>query len=93
MSARISFLENILIGNLLSFAKGVNINIQNQIDCKLLSMDEPRITTVKGVKMMAFDVEFKSNLSLPDYMGLGKHVSIGYGTIVRAYNTENNHKE
>lgn len=93
ITARISFLENILIGNLLSFAKGMKIEIKNQIVCKLLSMDEPRLTTVKGVRMMTFDVEFKSNLSLPDYMGLGKHVSIGYGTVVRAYNTENNHKE
>ena len=68
----------------------VNLKYKNQIVCKLLSMEEPRLTTVKGIRMMTFDVEFKSNLSLPDYMGLGKHVSIGYGTIVRAYNTEKN---
>ena len=88
MSARISFLENILIGNILSFAKGMQIDVKDKIICKLLSMDEPRLTTVKGVKMMAFDVEFKTNMSLPDYMGIGKHVSIGYGTVVRKYNKE-----
>lgn len=90
-SARISFLENILIGNLLSFAKGMGIQIQEEIICKLLSLDEPRLIQVKGVKMMAFDGEFKTNLSLPDYMGLGKHVSIGYGTVVRKYS--NNEKK
>ena len=89
ITARISFLENILIGNLLSFAKGMKIDIKEQIVCKMLTLDEPRLTTVKGVKMMAFDAEFKTNLSLPDYMGIGKHASIGYGTIVRAYNKEN----
>ena len=93
MSARISFLENILIGNILSFAKGMQIDVKDKIICKLLSMDEPRLTTVKGVKMMAFDVEFKSNMSLPDYMGIGKHVSIGYGTVVRKYNKENNNSK
>lgn len=92
-TSRISFLENILIGNLLSFAKGVGIEITNKIECKLLAMDNPRLMTVKGVKMMAFDVEFKTNMSLPDYMGLGKHVSLGYGTVVREYNKENNNKE
>lgn len=84
-SARIAFLENILIGNLLSFAKGMKIDIQKEITCKLLSLSEPRLINVKGVKMMAFDTEFKTNLSLPDYMGIGKHASIGFGTVVRAY--------
>jgi hypothetical protein len=29
-------------------------------------------------------------MSLPDYMGIGKHASIGYGTVVRQYQKENN---
>lgn len=89
MTSRITFLENILVGNLLSFAKGMGIDIKEQIHCKLLTIDEPRLVKVKGVKMMAFDAEFKTNLSLPDYMGLGKHVSIGYGTVVRKYEDNN----
>ena len=48
-------------------------------------METPKIVTAKGVKMLAFDVEFKTNLSIPDYMGIGKHVSLGYGTVVRNY--------
>ena len=90
ITARISFLENILIGNLLSFAKGMGIDTKDEISCKLLSLDEPRIVTAKGVKMMSFDAEFKTNMSLPDYIGIGKHVSIGYGTVVRVYNNEEN---
>lgn len=93
ITARISFLENILIGNLLSFAKGMKIDIQNQIVCKMLTLNEPRLVRVKNVNMMAFDAEFKSNLSLPDYMGIGKHASIGYGTVVRVYDNEKNSKE
>lgn len=30
---------------------------------------------------MGFDIRFKSNVSLPDYIGLGKGVSIGFGMI------------
>lgn len=85
-SARIEFLERMLVGNLLSFAKGMNINVEKELVCKILAIEEPCLVTAKGVKMMAFDVEFKTNLSLPDYMGIGKHVSLGFGTVVRVYN-------
>ena len=30
---------------------------------------------------MAFDIEFKTNLSLPQYIGIGKNASVGYGTL------------
>lgn len=41
--------------------------------------------------MMIFNATFKSNVSLPDYIGLGKGVSIGYGEIRKQnnYNTNN----
>lgn len=32
---------------------------------------------------MSFDADFQCNLNLPDYIGIGKHTSIGYGTITR----------
>ena len=86
ITSKIIFLEQILIGNLLSFAKGLDLYIEKEIICKLLSLNDPHLIKAKGVKMMAFDAEFKTNLSLPDYMGLGKHASIGFGTVVRVYN-------
>lgn len=87
---QIAFLESILVGNILSFAKGMGITIDKQITCKLLELNKPKIVVAKGVKMMAFDVEFKSNISLPDYMGIGKHVSLGFGTVVRHYEKSTN---
>lgn len=89
ISERIAFLEKILIGNLLSFAKGVNIEVKEQIQCKLISLREPRIVEIKKIKMMSFDAEFRTNISLPDYVGLGKHVSVGYGTVVKTHNENN----
>lgn len=83
------FLEQILIGNLLSFAKGLNIYIEKEIICKLLTLKDFRLIKAKGVKMMAFDAEFKANISLPDYIGIGKHASLGFGTVVRIYNENN----
>ena len=35
---------------------------------------------------MAFDIEFVTNMSLPDYIGIGKNASIGYGVITHVRN-------
>lgn len=88
-------LENLLTANILSMAKGLGVHFERQVECKITAMEEPRLTTYKGVKMMAFDAEFKSNVSLPDYVGLGKGVSLGMGTVVRKRkkkNDENNNE-
>lgn len=79
---RYAFLERLLTGNILSFAKSMGVYFDKRVECKITSADEPRIVNYKGVKMMSFDVEFKSNVSLPDYIGLGKGVSLGFGTVV-----------
>lgn len=79
---RYAFLERLLTGNILSFAKNMGVYLDKQVECKITSADEPRIVNYKGVKMMSFDVEFKANVSLPDYIGLGKGVSLGFGTVV-----------
>ncbi len=80
------FLENILKGNILSFAKGLNIYLDKQVECKITRLSEPTITRYKGLKLSMFDAEFSANVSLPDYVGLGKGVSLGYGTIIKAIN-------
>lgn len=83
VSEKVSFLERILIGNILSFAKGIGVTLKSNIECKLTSMTAPRLQKYKGVKMMAFDVSFKANVLLPDYIGIGKGVSLGFGIIKR----------
>ncbi len=82
-SERISFLENILVANLLSVLKGLGIHAGKEIGCKLTWLSAPYRLTNKNVKLMAFDAEFKTNLSLPDYVGVGKNASIGYGVVTR----------
>lgn len=83
LAERSAFLENILKGNILSFAKGLDIFFDKQVFCKILWLSEPSVTLYKGVKLTMFDAEFVTNVSIPDYTGLGKGVSIGYGTTVR----------
>ena len=75
------FLNNILIGNILSMCKGLGIIINHRI--KLSSYLNPVTIKYKSVLMTAFTGEFITNCNLPDHIGLGKGVSHGFGTIIR----------
>lgn len=81
LAERYDFLERKLIGNILSFAKGLGIYFETRLACKILEVEDPYWIAYKGVRMMAFNVRFKTNVSLPDNIGLGKGVSLGNGTI------------
>lgn len=81
LAERCALLERLLTSNILSFAKGVGIHFDEQVVAKITQLDEPRMQHYKGVRLLSFDAEFKTNVSLPDYIGLGKGVSLGNGTI------------
>ena len=80
---KIRILERVLIGNILSFLKGVDIHLEEQINLHITNITRQRATTYKRIKLMAFDIEFKANLCLPSYIGIGKNASIGYGTLTK----------
>ena len=84
---RVSLLEHILIGNILSMAKGLGIHFEKQITCSITRLSEPSTVKVKNIKIMMFDADFESNVSLPNWVGIGKHASIGFGIV-----TEEKHK-
>ncbi|MDO9154258.1 MAG: CRISPR-associated endonuclease Cas6, partial [Paludibacter sp.] len=77
------------IGNILSMGKGIDIQFDKEITCKITNIIETTTMSYKNVKMMSFDVEFKSNVSLPDYIGIGKGTSIGYGMIAQKREQKN----
>lgn len=81
LADRYVFLEKKLIGNILSFAKGMDIYFENRVVCKIVEVEEPYWISYKGVRMMAFNLCFKSNISLPEGIGLGKGVSLGNGIL------------
>ena len=85
VAERAQMLERMLVGNILSACKGMGIRIVRPIEAKLLQIDTPRKVYYKGVPWMSFGGEVRCNVSLPDYIGLGKGASLGHGTIVRKY--------
>ncbi len=86
MAQRILFLEGKLIGNLLAFFTEMGFRAEKQIDLHITDIKGQRLAHYKGVKLMAFDVEFKANLILPQYIGIGKSASVGFGTLTRITN-------
>ncbi len=81
LADRISFLERILTGNLLSFAKGIGWTVDKQIKVRIINIVNSRPVKLKSQKLMGFDIEFKSNVFIPNQIGLGKSVSLGYGVV------------
>lgn len=80
---RIHILERVLIGNILSFLKGVDIHLEKQLELHITNITNQKPAAYKKVKLMAFDIEFKINLSLPQHIGIGKNASVGYGILTK----------
>jgi hypothetical protein len=76
-----NFFKKILIGNILTFAKGVDWWIEEEV--KVVPKLEVVNVKFKNKDMIGFVGEFYSNVSLPEYIGLGKSTARGFGTIAK----------
>ncbi len=74
-------LKNILTANILSFFKGIDHQEDQKINVTLKV--QPKETQFKNKTMLAFSGSFVSNALLPSYIGLGKSVARGFGSIVK----------
>lgn len=80
---KLSFLERILIGNILSFAKGINWTVEDPIRIHLSDIPKIKPIKYKGQNLLSFDLAFKTNVFLPFDIGLGKGASVGFGTLLK----------
>jgi hypothetical protein len=74
-------LQRILTGNLLSFAKGIGWFIEGRVLADVPSPPLLKTRKFKGVNIDVFDMEIVTNMTLPEGLGIGKGVSLGYGVI------------
>jgi len=77
---RRQFLENILVGNFLSALKGLSVFIDFKIHVEIKKFRSIK-TVAHENEFQAFYVEVTTNISLPRYIGVGKSVSKGFGTL------------
>lgn len=76
---RRALLNKILIGNILSISKylGYTVPFEIKVNTELY----PIKVTYKNIDMIGFKGIFETNFVIPDYMGIGRKVSHGYGTV------------
>jgi hypothetical protein len=77
---RKELLRRILVGNILSMLKGLDIHLDFQIK---LNIDKYKTvkTSAHDNQFVGFRAVFDVNLQLPKYVGLGKSVSKGFGAV------------
>lgn len=74
-------LRKTLVGNILSMSKSLGYTVPGQIKCEINL--NPGSSKMKGVEIATFKGSFITNFLIPDYFGLGKSVSRGFGTVKR----------
>ncbi len=78
---RREFLRRTLAGNLLSMSKSLDYQVPERIKCDV--QVKIRKNRLKGVTLMAFIGGFHTNFLIPDYLGIGKSVSRGFGAVTK----------
>jgi hypothetical protein len=88
---KIELLEKILLANILSFLEGISLYVEEKIEIKVKHILDQRLELYKGQEMEAFSLRFETNVSLPNYIGLGKGSSTGFGILKedKQYNKTN----
>lgn len=82
-SERKRLLEKILVGNIISMSKGLSYTVSAPIEANILKIKEVQ-TYLKRNPMLGFLGSFSVNFEIPDYEGIGKSVSRGFGTVKRS---------
>ena len=82
------FINRILVGNILSFCKGFGIVCNRRLYAHT-HIDAEEVL-FKGVQMNAFKGKIRMNFDFPDFIGIGKASSFGFGSIQKVINGDSN---
>ncbi|MFN4253903.1 MAG: CRISPR-associated endonuclease Cas6 [Saprospiraceae bacterium] len=82
LAGRVAMLERLLAAHILSFARGVGCEFERHLEVRITRLQrDDEWVSYKDVKILAFTLEFGTNASLPDWVGLGKGASMGFGVL------------
>ena len=87
IAQQFAFLERLLATHIIAFADSVEWQIPEQFEIIITKMIKDEIISHKSVKSLVFSLEFDTKVSLPNYIGLGKAVALGFGVIRRQRQT------
>ncbi len=81
MTERSQLLERVLVGHLLGFATQMGWKLPERLEVNLLYLHQIKQINYRGNPVLAFDISFEANIELPNKIGLGKGLSLGYGVL------------
>lgn len=76
-----ALLQRILIGNILSMLKGLGIRINFRVNVEISKL-KSTTAIAHDNKFAGFYCNCQANIVLPEYCGLGKSVSKGFGVLI-----------
>lgn len=76
---RVNLLENILTGQILGFCDAMGWRLPERLEVSLQHLNFMQRVRYHGTPMLAFNVAYTANVSLPSGIALGKGASHGYG--------------
>ena len=82
---KVRFVEKLLTSHVSLFAEEMDSTFTHPLRVSITNIKSEKFIEYKGVFHLTFCLEFKSNLYIPEYIGIGKGVSVGFG-IVRSKN-------
>lgn len=82
LAQRAALLEQVLVGQLLGFCTAMGYELPERLEVSILDLERTLKVSLHGNPMLALDVAFAANLSLPQGLGLGRGVSTGYGVVL-----------
>jgi len=80
---RMSHLERVLQNQVIALLQQLNCSPEQDLQVKIQQVQRERWVSFKDVKVLAFSLEFSAHVALPDYVGLGKGCSMGWGVLKR----------
>ena len=79
---RVHLLEGALWGHLCHLCEGLNIDLpKSGLELYLSSIDHSTYANCYGFQKLALDITFESNFPLPESIGLGQGVTLGFGKV------------
>lgn len=84
ISERRELLKKILIGNILSMSKHLEYNVPGTIQADI-ELSATKVS-YKDVPLIGFKGIFEVNFLIPEYLGIGKAVSHGFGAVKKSSN-------
>ncbi|SEJ81888.1 hypothetical protein SAMN05192553_11810 [Cyclobacterium xiamenense] len=92
LTDRVQLLEKLIWGHLWQALDGLELRVERRsLQVYLSTIDMMSFKDSFGIKRLALDVTFGTNLNLPEEIGLGQGVSIGFGKVqqLRSFSQKN----